>query len=226
MKKTLILITAFIFLLACSSQTEPLNIPFYKQQGPSCVQAQMRMALKYYYPEQEYTQTTLDQLTKRQNNQWTWFSQAIPVLVNEGLDAYYYSKTPYENLTPEFVNQFYGEDGPFINSVTNWPALEESIEFLKTSDRYQNKKLDWQEVEKSFQKGHVILMIIDHNVLIGQPEKPYAGHGITITYINQTHVVFHNSQGNPSQTAEKSQFQKAWNAKGTDNDVIIIKGKL
>ncbi len=130
MKKTFLIII-LLFLLACTT-SKPLNVPFYQQQGPSCVQAQMRMALKYYFPEKNFTQETLDKLTKRHGNQWTWFSQALPVLVKEGLDAYYYSTTPYENLTPEFVNEFYGKDGPFINSVTNWGALRESIEFLQT----------------------------------------------------------------------------------------------
>ncbi len=150
----------------------------------------------------------------------------MPTLIEEGLDAYYYSLTPYENLTPETVNQIYGDDGPFIQSVTNWPALENSIEFLNNNpDRYQKTKLSWAEVEQAFSQGHVLLMIIDYNVLTSGA-KIYAGHGVTITNINQTHVTFHNSDLGPNQIAEKSKFIEAWNAPGTDNDIIIIKGKL
>lgn len=225
MKKRVFLV-ALIFLLACTTQIQPLDIPYQKQSGPSCVQSQMLMAIKYYFPESTLTQADLDQRTGRESNQWTWFSQAMPVLIEEGLDAYYYSLTPYENLTPEFINQFYGKDGPFMNSVTNWNSLKTSIEFLKNNpERYRYKKLSWEEVESAFQKGQVILMIIDYNVLINQPGQ-YAGHGITITYINQTHVTFHNSALGPNQVAEKEQFQKAWHAPGTDNDIIIIKGKI
>ena len=113
--KKLVLIIALIFLVACSTQ---LDIPYHQQEGPSCVQSQMLMAIKYYYPNSEITQAELDQRTGRSPNQWTWFSQAMPVLIEEGLDAHYYSLTPYQNLTPDFINEFYGTDGPSINSVT------------------------------------------------------------------------------------------------------------
>lgn len=222
MKKWLILPILF-FLVACTTQ---LDIPYHQQQGPSCVQSQMLMAIKYYYPDSQLTQADLDQRTGRNPNQWTWFSQAMPVLIEENLDAYYYSLTPYEDLNEETVNQIYGSDGPFINSVTNWQALENSIEFLNNNpDRYQKIKLSWQEVEEAFQNKYVILMIIDYNVLtIGL--STYAGHGVTITNINQTHVTFHNSALGPNQIAEKQKFIEAWNAPGTDNDIIVIKGKL
>ena len=225
MKKEAFLLL-LILVVACTTASQPLDIPYHKQQGPSCVQSQMLMAIKYYNPDSQLTQVDLDQRTGRQQNQWTWFSQAIPILIEEGLDAYYYSLTPYDKLTPEFVNEFYGDDGPFINSVTNWESLQNSIEFLENNpSRYQYKKTAWSEVESSFQKGHVILMIIDVNVL-NKIEGTYAGHGITITNINKTHVTFHNSNSGPNQVAEKQQFQKAWNTKGTDNDIIIIKGTI
>ncbi|MFC1801617.1 hypothetical protein ACFLZB_04090, partial [Nanoarchaeota archaeon] len=214
--KKYILLCLFILLTACTAQiqSQALDVPYFSQEGPSCIQAQMRMALKYYYPEKDYSQEMLDQMTERNGNQWTWFSQAIPVLIEEGLDTYYYSTTPYEELNPTFVNSYYGDDGPLINSVTNWGALQKSIEYIMETDRYQNKKLDWQEVEQAFQEGSVILMIIDYNVLINK-DGPYMGHGITITNINETHVTFHNSNMNPNQVATKEQFIEAWDAPGS-----------
>ena len=76
-----------------------------------------------------------------------------------------------------------------------------------------------------FKKDYVILMIIDINVL-NAVEGGYAGHGVTITKIDKTHVVFHNSILGPNQVATKERFLEAWNAPGTDNDAIIVKGKL
>jgi len=223
MKKYLFL-TVLIFLTPCTTPAQ-LDIPYYKQTGPSCTQSQMLMTIKYFYPDKQITLEDLDKRTGRQPKQWTWFSQAMPVLAEERLDAHYYSLTPYQKLTPEFINKYYGDDGPLINSVTNWESLRNSIEFLKTSNRYQHKKLDWAEIEKAFQNKNVILMIIDYKVLINTPG-PCAGHGVTITNIDKTHVTFHNSALGPNQVAEKEQFIKAWNAPCADNDVIIIKGRL
>jgi hypothetical protein len=225
-KKTVIILAILIFLAACLPQRAPLDIPFVQQEGPTCVPSQAVMALNYYYPERNYTLEQLDQMIGREGEKWAWFSQALPILIQEGLDANYYSLTPYEQLTPEYVLEYYGEDnGKLINDVTDWEGLTESINFLKTSRRYQKKKLPWSAVERAFRQGNVIMMIIDYNTLKGMPGL-YSGHGVTITYINQTHVVFHNSAREPNQKAEKERFQEAWNAPGTDNDIIIIKGKI
>lgn len=227
MKKWLIL-SLLLFLAACAVTEKQLDIPYHRQEGPSCVQSQMAMAIKYYYPDNTITQAELDERTGRGPEQWTWFSQALPVLVEERLDAYYYSLSSYETLNENTIMELYGpEDGALINSVTNWEALEKSIEYLKNNpERFEARKLDWSEVEEFFEHGDVILMIIDYNVLVGHPELSYSGHGITITKINATHVVFHNSALGPNQAALKEDFIRAWDALGTDNDAIIIKGKL
>ena len=222
--KKCVLFIAIILSISCTISAQ-IDIPFHKQTGPSCVQSQMLMAIKYFFPEKQINQEDLDKKTGRQPKQWTRFAQAVPVLIQEGLDVYYYSLAPYQNFSPEYINEYYGDNGPLINSVTNWKSLKNSIDFLKTSNRYQHKKLNWAEIEKAFKNKYVILMIIDYNVLNNRSGS-YAGHGVTITDISQTHITFHNSALGPNQAAEKERFIKAWNAPGTDNDVIIIKGKL
>jgi hypothetical protein len=226
MKKELVMLLVLVLVTSCAAITKtPLDIPYTRQKGPSCVPSQVTMALNYYYPERQYTLEQVNSMIGREGEKWTWFSQAVPILLQEGLDAHYFSTTPYYQLTPEFVREYYGpEDGRLINEVTDWPLLLDSIDFLKTSRRYQNIKLDWQAVESAFSRGDVLLMIIDYNTIMGNPGL-YSGHGVTITYINQTHVLFHNSAKGPNQKALKQDFIEAWNAPGTDNDVIIIQGK-
>lgn len=226
MKKELVILLFLVLATSCAAVTRPpLDIPYTRQKGPSCVPSQVTMALNHYYPERQYTLEQVNSMIGRKGEKWTWFSQALPVLVQEGLDPYYYSTTPYYQLSPVFVLEYYGEeDGRLINEVTDWKQLNKSITFLKTTDRYENRKLTWQEVEQAFDRGNVILMIIDYNTVMGTPGL-YSGHGVTITHINQTHVLFHNSARGPNQKALKQDFINSWNAPGTDNDVIIIRGK-
>jgi len=223
MKKTVIFL---LFLIACVPAAQQLDIPYFKQKGPSCIQSQMRMALEYFYPEREYSQEELDERTGRQPREWTWFHQALPVLVEEGLDVEYYSMSPYFELNPQYSLEFYGpEVGKVVNQVTNWEEFNKNLDYLRDNPRYHPEQLPWPKVEEFFRKGYVMLMIIDYNVVRGAPGS-YAGHGVTITYINQTHVKYHNSNLGPNQVAEKEDFIASWNAKGTDNDVIVVKGKL
>ena len=226
MKKELVILAVLCIIVSCAPiMTQPLDIPYTRQKGPSCVPSQVTMTLNYYFPERGYTLEQIDQMVGRKGEKWTWFSQALPVLMQEGLDPHYYSMTPYYDLTPEFVLDYYGkEDGRLINQVTDWGELRKSIGFLRTSNRYTKKKLEWQEVEKAVNNRNVCIMIIDYNTLMGNPGL-YSGHGVTITYINQTHVLFHNSAKGPNQKALKQDFIDAWNAHGTDNDIIIVRGK-
>lgn len=231
------LVLLLAFLVSCTSQEQiiqpelpvqkQLDIPFTRQAGPSCVPSQVTMVLNYYFPERSYTLEQVDSMIGRKGQYWTWFSQALPILVSEGLDAHYYSTTPYFELNPEFVLRYYGQqDGSLINSVTDWPELNKSIEYLKQyPERYTQTKLLWSEVESAFNDGSVIIMIIDQNTLQHNPGI-YSGHGVTITFINETHVKFHNSNSGPNQAALKEDFIAAWNAKGTDNDVILVAGKI
>ena len=225
MRKVIFLL--FILLIGCTSQVKQLDIPYVEQKGPSCTPAQVLMALKYYFPEKEYSLSQIDKLMGRDNEEWTWFSQAFPVLLRQGLDVYYYSTTPYFQITPEFLRKFYGEeDGAFMDSVTDWVEFEKSVKFLKQNpERFSNTKLSWNEVEEAVNRENLVLMIIDNNVLekrIGV----YNGHGITITKITPTKVYFHDSSLEPNRIVSKMDFIAAWNAPGTDNDVILIKGVL
>jgi len=227
MKKELVIFLFLVLATSCAAVTQsPLDIPYTHQKGPSCVPSQVTMALNYYYPERNYTLSQVDETIGRKKEKWTWFSQAMPVLLNHGLDAYYFSTTPYYQLNPDFVIKYYGpEDGRLINDVTDWEALGKSIEYLDKTNRYQRIRLSWNSVEHAFSQEYLILMIIDYNTLMGK-DGLYSGHGVTITHINQTHVMFHNSARGPNQKALKQDFINAWNAPGTDNDIIIIQGKL
>jgi len=106
---------------------------------------------------------------------------------------------------------------------TNFEALNRSIDVLTQTKRYENRKLDFSEAEKSFNQGAMAIMLLDNSKIYGTQN--YAGHFVTITKINQTHVVYHDTGGTPNRAVEKEKFLEAWNAKGTDNDIIIIKGK-
>jgi hypothetical protein len=230
MRKILFLFI-LILLSACSFQeVSEIDIPYYRQTSSgNCMQTQIKMALKYYFPEKDFSFEELDILTGRTPGKWTWTSQLLPVLLDNGLDAYYYSASSYEGIKEggkEYILEYYGEeDGNIMIRHTNFESLYESIEKLEENRKFINERLDFSEIEKEFKKGHVIILVIDRNVLFNN-NGPYAGHGITITKINETHVSIHDSGGTPNLLITKEQLIKAWNAPGTDNDAIIIKGNI
>lgn len=217
------LIILLVLLIACTPQ--PLNVPYVKQTGPSCVEAAMAMALEYFGVG-KFSTEEIDKLVGRSGNYWTWFSQALPVLHGLGLDVDYYSLSPYDRITPEYALEFYGpEIGKTINQVTNWDELYKSIEYLKTSPNYHPRKLEWQEIENAVKKGQLVILLIDANMLYGRGDS-FGGHAAVITSIQGNTVTYHDSAKGPNQITTKEQIIAAWSAKGTDNDAFIVKGKL
>jgi hypothetical protein len=228
MRRLFFIIITVILLAGCGSREK--EMPFFNQtDSGNCLQTNLKIVLEYYYPEREYSSEQLDDRTGRTQGKWTWTSQAMEFLIDEGLDAYYYSTTPYLNISKggeAFILNYYGEeDGRIMIQHTNFDALYQSINTLNESARYKYEKLDFSDVEKMFNEGNTIIMLIDRNALTN-PKQPYAGHFVTITSINSTHVVFHDTAGTPNRIAERTKFIEAWNAPGTDNDAIIIKGKI
>jgi len=217
------LVLLLIVLIACTAQ--PLQVPYVKQTGPSCVEAAMAMALQYF-DSGMFTTEQLDELVGRKQSKWTWFSQALPVMLDLGLDAEYYSLSPYYQLTPEYVIEYYGPDiGKTINQVTDWQELQKSIEFLKTTKRYHDRALTWPEIEHAVKSGWLVILLIDANVLY-KGDDSFGGHTAIITSISGDIITYHDSAKGPNQVANKEDLIRAWSAKGTDNDAFIIKGKL
>jgi len=245
------LIVILFVLISCSSQTvveettttEELttevtsefpitelkkDIPWFKQiSSGNCVQTNVKMALKYYYPDKDFSFELLDELSGRDGDEWTWTTQVMPILVDNKLDAYYYSTTPYRDIVEGgvvFVTDYYGEDiAEVIIEHTDWEALEKSVSFIDNENRFFNEKKDWDFVEKEFFDGSYIILIIDKNVLIESNGK-FSGHAVSITSINKTHALINDPADNKDVLYEKEKLVNAWNAKGTDNDVVVIKG--
>ncbi|MDD4353852.1 MAG: hypothetical protein PHN56_05340, partial [Candidatus Nanoarchaeia archaeon] len=63
-----------------------IDLPFYENDGNSCMQACMRTAIKFFL-NKEYSLRELDLLTKRKDDYWTWTPQGVIALHELGLDV-------------------------------------------------------------------------------------------------------------------------------------------
>jgi len=102
-------------------------------------------------------------------------------------------------------------------------AINRSIEEMLREGRFENRKLSFDEVEGHVKRGHVTIAMIDLSELY-DTGGVYQGHAVTLTYVNETHVLFHNSLGTRNENASRERFIKAWNSPGTDNELIIVRG--
>jgi len=191
------------------------EIPFfYQSNSNNCIQTNMKMTLKHFSPGHEYDFQILDQLTGRSGDQWTWPAQAVKPMVDNCMDIYFYSTTPYKQITPEFLKEFYGiSDGVTMIAHTNWEVLPGAIDYILTSGRYQKRKTTFAELEEAFNQGSSIIVTLQF-------------HQVTVVGINETHVTVHDPGKGPNVLILRDDFISLWDGTPSDNDIFIIKGRI
>lgn len=216
------------------------DVPFFRQTEPgNCLQTNMKMVLKWFFPERDYSLKDLDSSTGRTSRgKWTSTPQAMPALVSEGLDAHFYSSGPLRELVEIGRDFLWGHYGERVAKIflenSDFDSLVHAISMLLQAGRYTLRKLHPHEIEQAFlDEGCMIIMLVDYTKLFkhsaynpsGKSED-YSGHFVTLTGFGPRFVQIHDSLGQPNKIVEKERLWEAWNADGTDHDCIIVKGKM
>ncbi|MFH1307966.1 MAG: hypothetical protein ABIH72_03870 [archaeon] len=207
-----------------------LKIPFYENKGDGnqCMQIAMKIVLKHFLGK-DYSLEELDKLTGREQGKWTYTSQIVPVLYDLGLEVKLYSSEslePYLEGEP-FIRKHFGKSADKVIKMSNIPVMVNSVKKLLKYDIFEKKLLDFKEIEQHLAQGHIPLIVIDNNILIGKKDF-YQGHFVAITGFDKYNVYYHESgpfQPTPNLKVKKQIFIDAWNSPGTDNDLVIVFGK-
>jgi hypothetical protein len=208
-----------------------LDVPFYANttgDGNQCAQVAMRGIVKYFLGK-EMSVEDLDNLTRRTEGHWTYTTQVAPALYNLGLKVKYFSKTDFTPFLQgeSYIRQHYGDAAEQILKYTDIDSLIWSIENIKNYDLFELRVPKFEEIEEHIIEGHVPMVLVDYAKLSGK-NGPFVGDYVNMTGFDSESVYFHNSyQGNPTPNMkiEKSKFIDAWNANGTDNDLVVVYGK-
>jgi len=91
-----------------------LDIPFYANtDNTHCVQAVMKMVLKYFYPEKDFSFEELDKASNKQPGKGTWPYAYIMWMAEQGLEVMTFGifDTKHFVENPEgYMLEFYGEE--------------------------------------------------------------------------------------------------------------------
>ncbi|MFB6246638.1 MAG: hypothetical protein ABEI74_03545 [Candidatus Pacearchaeota archaeon] len=207
-----------------------LSVPFYENRGDGsqCMQVAMKSVLKHFL-DRDFSLEELDKLTGRKSELWTWIFQVVTALYDLGLKVKYYAKSDLEPFLEgePFIRRNFGKDSEKIIKFGDIPALIESVKKLLNYDIFEKRKLSFDEIEYHIEQGHVPLLLIDHNKIVGK-ESQYQGHLVVVTGFDNQNVFYHESgPKNPkaNKKVPKSTFIDAWNANGTGNSAVIVYGK-
>jgi len=203
-------------------------MPYFKQpDNTHCFQACLKMILKYFFPEKDFTFEELDKISDKSKDKWTWVCAALLELKKMGLKVKCYSIFDYD----DFVKN--GTD--YIHRAYDKEAAEKNIEMsdIESEIENANKMLDenifelrdstFEEVEKWFKGNYVIILTVNSRQI--NNESGYAGHFVILTGFDKNNVYIHDpsiKNGAASRKVDKDLFIKAW-CERTKKNVVLIK---
>lgn len=209
-----------------------LKIPFCPNDKTDnhCMQACMRMILKYYYPDKSISIRKLNKLLKIGSRKGYLFpDMATVVLSNLGVNAKYYTtsddKDWYKRGKGYLLENYPKQIAEDIWEKTDFRISKPFFKRALREKRYIKRKLSLKDLKNFLKKGCLISPAININVLENKPG--YAGHAIIITDIDKKFVTFHDPglPPVPNSKIKIKDFVKSWQSPGTDNTVIVAFGK-
>jgi hypothetical protein len=208
-----------------------LKVPFYANtsgDGNQCYQVAMQSTLKYFLGK-EFSLEELDKLTRRKDGKWTATSQIVPTLYDLGLNVKLYSKSDLEPALAgeSYLKKMFGDDYEKVVKFIDVEVFVDSVKHLMKYGLFEKRILDMDEIEEHIRNDHVLLVPLDWSIILGRTG-PYQGHFGVITGFDDENIYFHNSgpkDPEPDMKIPKGTFIRAWNANGTDNDIVVVYGK-
>ena len=204
-----------------------LDIPFYINDGDwnQCMQVAMKSVIKFFL-NKEVTLEELDLLTGRKPWLWTRTPQGVNALVNLWLDVQYYCATALEPFLAweSFIRSHFGKDADKILHYTDVEILVDSIKWLLGHDVFTKRMPALEEIEQWIWNNKAVIALIDANI-VSWKQDSFQWHYIILTWFDENSLYYHDSWPTDAQAnkkVSKTLFVEAWNANGTDNDLVIV----
>ncbi len=208
-----------------------IDVPFYDNthgDGNQCYQLAMRSAIKHFLGK-DVAIEELDRITGRGPDKWTWTSQLVPPLYDMGLKVKFYTKVDVTQLLggERFIREHYGKDAEVMLQHTNMDVMINSVSVLMKYGIFERRALSEKEIETHIREGHLPLILLDWTKIKGV-DAPFMGHMGVLTGFDDANFYFHHSgpgSPQPNMPILRKRLMAAWNAPGTDNDIVIVYGK-
>ena len=192
------------------------EIPFYSNtpDDTHCFQASLKMVLKYFYPNEDYSWEELDKITAKVEGLWTWPTAGLIWLQEKGLEVKNIELFDYDKFIQkggQYLVEQYGEE--VGNEQTKHSDIKQEIEltkkFVKIIDT-EKKIPELDDIKQLLLKNYVIIVNVNAKAL--NDESGYVGHFVVIKGIDDDGFML-NDPGLPGRENHRVSFElfeKAW----------------
>lgn len=192
------------------------TIPFFSNTADNshCFQAALRMVLKYFEPEKNYSFEELDKLTAKVKDLWTWPLAGILSFVNNNydvviLDAFDYAA--FSEKGEEYLIRLFGKE--VANEQIKNSNIKQEVKFTKkllAKKIIINPKPSLTTAKKLIKDGYLVIFNVNSQAL--NNKNGYVGHFVVVYKIDNDFIYFQDPGlppvRNRKETIEK--FNEAW----------------
>jgi len=191
------------------------KVPFYPNLDEThCFQAVIKMVLKYYFPEEEYSWKELEKLTGKKEGLWTWPLYGMLRLQEKGFDIINMEDFDYRRfirLGKSYLLERLGrEAGTAQIENSDIPfEINNAKQFIKYfNGPPQIPSID--DIKKLLDINYLIICNVNSNALNGM--QGYTGHFILVYHLDKNYLYIHNPGLPPIEAHKVSYdgFTKAW----------------
>lgn len=192
------------------------DIPFYKNssEGMHCFQACLKMVIKYFWSEEEYSLEELAEITKKKPGGYTWYYAGLIWLTNRGVGVEQIE--PFDNqafaekgLT--YLTEIFGEEVAKVQDEnSNIPAEQERAKKFLKSAKLTKRIPTRDELIKLLENGYVAICVVNSRAL--NKQKGYAGHFVLVKGFDEKGFIVHDPglPGQPNRKVLYDLFEKSW----------------
>ena len=193
------------------------RVPFYENTPDNlhCFQAVLRMILKYFEPEEEFSWENLEEISQRRPNGYTWGTAAMLWLHRRGYeirDVGLFDSKKFTEIGAPYMIEFHGETAG-RDQIAN-SDIDHEVRLAKEAlvEIGQSPlSIPTLETFRQFKReGFLTFTLVNSAALINQPG--YCGHFVLILDADHEWVKIHNPglPGYENQRVRISTFEKAW----------------
>ena len=193
-----------------------LDVPFFANtpDNTHCFQAALRMVLKNFLPDRDYSWEKLDKMTAKKENQWTWPLSGILELQSLGFEVVNIEKFDYDRFINKGNDYLYDTfDKEVAQAQIEHSDIDQEQELSKAFINRINTERRAPTIEgivNLTEQGYLVICNLNARKL--HQQDGYAGHFAVITGYQQDHLILHDPGLPPHKnlTVSKEVFEQAW----------------
>lgn len=205
------------------------SIPFYENYDNNhCFQAVLRMILKYYRPDQNYTWAQLERITARKGDLWTWPTAGMLWLHQQGFEVHDVEAFDYAAFAAkggDYLLELFGDEvGRAQIAHSDLPPEIDYAKQIVQAGLSRTHLPDIAELKDRLDQGYFVICNVNQRTLNHQPG--YVGHFVLVTGHEGGNLIIHDPglPPRPDWHIPSAFFEQAWAYPNADaKNYIAIK---